>query len=137
MRESRKFNLPKCFSGDGCLCAAKENIPVLKKSNRMTFLLHANSMCIAASSLMFVAEVARCTLLFAACPRAVLRPPFSLVLLSLIFTNPFSVFSKDDFKKSILSFTSVTLFASPGRTKLHEKIVYTRNFNLTTNLGFL
>ena len=83
--EEEIVNIPKCFSEEGCLCAARENIPILKKSYKMTFLLHANSTCIAASSLIFVAEWPRCVPLFDAFL-------FSLALLSLIFTNPFSVF---------------------------------------------
>ena len=114
------INKPKCFSEEGCLCAAKENIPILKKSYKMTFLLHASSMCIAASSLMFVAEWSRRVPLFVAFPGA-LCCLFSLALLSLIFTNPFSVFSKDDFRKFMLSLTRATLFESPGGRNSEEK----------------
>jgi len=39
---------------------------------------------------------------------------FSVALLSLIFTNPFSVFSKEDFRKLMLSFTRAPLFESSG-----------------------
>ena len=111
--EQKNINKPKCFSEEGCLFAARENIPILKKSYKMTFLLHANSMCIAASSLIFVAEWLRCAPLLVPFP-GVPGILFSLALLSLIFTNLFSVFSKDDLRKSMLSLTRATLFESPG-----------------------
>ena len=106
---------PKCFSEADCLCAAKENIPVLKKWNSSTFLLHARSMCKAASSLMFLAG-----LLVAAVPGTVLSLS-PIVWHSLILTKPLSVFSKDDFKKSILSSTRTTLLESPGIEKKNKK----------------
>lgn len=115
------INKPNCFSEEGCLCAARENIPILKKSYKMTFLLHANNTCIAASSLIFVAEWLGWVPLFVACP-GVPWTLLSLALLSLIFTNPFSVFSKDDLRKSMLSLTRATLFESPGgRNSTKEK----------------
>ena len=119
--EEEIVNKPKCFSEEGCLCAARENIPILKKSYKMTFLLHANSMCIAASSLIFVAEWLSCVPLFDAFP-GVPCSLFSLALLSLIFTNPFSVFSKDDLRKLMLSLTRATLFESPGGRNSEGKI---------------
>ena len=109
------FDLPNCFSEEGCLCADRENMPVLKKSHKITFLLHASSMCMAASSLTFFTEFARCSPFFAACPEE-LGPSIAFVVMSLILTNPSLVFSTDDFNNSILSFTKTTLSVLPRST---------------------
>ena len=109
------FDLPNCFSEEGCLCADRENMPVLKKSHKITFLLHASSMWMAASSFTFRTEFARCSPFFAACPEE-LGPSIAFAVMSLILTNPSLVFSKDDFNKSILSFTKASLSVLPRST---------------------
>lgn len=119
---------PKCFSEAACVCAAKENNPVLKKWNSSTFLLHAKSMCKAASPLMFLAG-----LLVAVGPGTVLSLS-PVVCNSLILTRPLSVFSKDDFKKSILSSTRTTLLESPCIQKRKKSPHWDSDERITTKV---
>ena len=124
------FDLPNCFSEEGCLCAERENMPVLKKSHKITFLLHASSMCMAASSLTFLTEFARCSPFFAACPEE-LGPSIAFVVMSLILTNPSLVFSTDDFNNSILSLTKTTLSVLPRST--NQRKISSRQYTWTND----